>query len=64
MSDMDRFERLIEKNIPADMPEFRRSTVVMLMRLAHEDGKNEILQQLIAEQIEKQENQNQKGGEA
>lgn len=65
MSDMDRFERLIHDNVPADMPEFRRSTVVMLMRLAHEDGKNEILQQLIAEQIAKQENQNnKKGGEA
>lgn len=43
---MDRFEQLVHENVPADMPEFRRSTVVLLMRLAHEDGKNEILERM------------------
>jgi hypothetical protein len=43
---MDRFDQLVQDNVPADMPEFRRSSVVLLMRLAHEDGKNEILERM------------------
>lgn len=58
---MDRFEQLVQKNVPADMPEFRRSTVVVLMRLAHEDGKNEILERMAGLVRSKAE---EKGGEA
>lgn len=55
---MDRFEKLVQENVPADMPEFRRSTVVVLMRLAHEDGKNEILERMACSKADE------KGGEA
>lgn len=37
---MDRFEKLIEEFVPADVPQFDRSTVVKLMELAFRLGMN------------------------